>query len=135
MPFVNGNGPMPALDMAFPDVCKTPIGPAIVPIPYPNMSFSTTAIPSQFRVMTMGMPSHNMTTVRPISMGDNPGVALGTASGMVMGPGVAMMGSTNLFLGGPPATKMTMPTKQNGIGPNAFGLTASPSQIKVMALR
>lgn len=135
MPFVNANGPMPALDLGFPDVCNTPMGPAVVPIPYPNINMSTMGIPTQFRFLLMCMPAHNMTTVRAMSMGDNAGVVLGIMSGMVMGPGLAMNGSSNLFIGGPPATKMAMPTKQNGAGPNAFGMSISPSQIRFMALR
>ena len=135
MPFVNANGPMPAMDLAFPDVCLTPMGPAIVPVPYPNVNMSTMGIPTQFRFLLMCMPAHNMTTVRAMSMGDNAGVSMGVMSGMMMGPGGAMMGSTNLFVGGPPATKMGMPSKQNGPGPNAFGASLSPSQIRFMALR
>ena len=135
MPFVNANGPMPAMNLAFPDVCNTPVGPVIVPVPYPNMTMSTTAIPTQARFLLMCMPAHNMTTIRPISMGDNAGLAMGIMSGMVMGPDAAMLGSTNLFIGGPPATKMGMPTKQNGAGPNAFGMSICPSQVRLMALR
>lgn len=135
MPFVNAQGPLPAMDMAFPDVCVTPMGPAPVPIPYPNINLSSTAIPTQFKVLLMCMPAHNLTTFRSISFGDNAGVLLGPLSGMVMGPGGQMMGSTNLLIGGPPATKMTLPTKQNGISPNAFGMSLSPAQIKMMAMR
>lgn len=76
-----------------------------------------------------------MMTVTPISNGDNPGVAMGVVSGMVMGPHTAMMGSTNVLIGGPPATKMAMPTKQNGMSPNTVGMTISPSQIRLMVLR
>ena len=31
------------MSIAFPDVCKTPIGPAVVPIPYPNIGKSSDA--------------------------------------------------------------------------------------------
>ncbi|MCP3460862.1 DUF4150 domain-containing protein [Bradyrhizobium sp. CCGUVB23] len=135
MPYVNANGPMSAQDLGFPDVCNTPAGPAVVPTPYPNINLNTTSIPSQSRCLLMCMPAHNMKTVRAISTGDNAGVALGVMSGTVMGPGRAMKGSTNLFIGGPPATKMAMPTKQNGSSPNTFGLSISPSQTRLMALR
>ncbi|MGY8669081.1 DUF4150 domain-containing protein [Bradyrhizobium sp. UFLA05-109] len=135
MSFVNATGPMSAQDLGFPDVCNTPVGPAVVPTPYPNISLNTTGVPSQSRCLLMSMPAHNMKTVRTISSGDNAGVALGVISGTVMGPGRATKGSTNLFIGGPPATKMTMPTKQNGSSPNTFGLSISPSQIRLMALR
>ncbi len=135
MTFVNSSGPMLGVDHAFPDVCKTPSGPAVVPIPYPNVTMNTTAIPTQSRCLIMCMPAHNMTTERAFSMGDNAGAALGVISGLVMGPGRANAGSDNLSIGGSPATKMGMPTKQNGANPNAFGLSISPSQTRLMAQR
>ncbi|WP_084788924.1 DUF4150 domain-containing protein [Bradyrhizobium sp. Cp5.3] len=135
MTFVNSSGPMSAEDHAFPDVCNTPSGPVFVPNAYPNIAMNTTAIPTQSRFLIMCMPAHNMTTERATSMGDNAGVALGVISGLVMGPGRAKAGSDNLSIGGSPATKMGMPTKQNGANPNAFGLSISPSQTRLMALR
>lgn len=122
------------MDFAFPDVCLTPVGPAIVPIPYPNFNMSTMGIPTQFRFFVQCMPGHNMTTNRSISMGDNGGLSLGLLSGLVMALGAALMGCFKFFVGGPPATKMTMPTKQNGVSPNAFGTSLSPSQIRLLSL-
>lgn len=81
------------------------------------------------------MPAHNLMTTHPMSLGDQPGVNLGPASGMFMGPVRSLMGSTNVFTGGPPATKMLGITGQNGLSPNAVGATLSPSQIKVIVLR
>ena len=128
MVFVNGNGPIPAVDLAFPDVCKTPVGPVVVPIPYPNTSLGPTAIPSQLTVFTMMMPSHNLLTVKPITQGDDPGVLMGVVGPFDMGATRHLLGSFNLFIGGPPATKMTSPTGQNGLAPNALGATISPAQ-------
>lgn len=135
MTFVNTNGPMSAEDHGFPDVCNTPCGLAIVPTPYPNIATNTTAIPTQSRCLIMCMPAHNMTTQRTVSVGDNAGVALGVISGLVMGPGRSKAGSDNLSIGGSPATKLGMPTKQNGATPNAFGVSLSPSQTRFMAQR
>ncbi|TAI60334.1 hypothetical protein CWO89_41245, partial [Bradyrhizobium sp. Leo170] len=104
MSFVNSSGPMSAEDQAFPDVCNTPSGLAVVSTPYPNVAMNTTAIPTQSRCLIMCMPAHNMTTERATSMGDSPGVALGVISGLVMGPGRAKAGSDNLSIGGSPAT-------------------------------
>jgi hypothetical protein len=134
MVFVNGNGPIPSMDLAFPDVCKTPVGPVVVPLPYPNMTLGPTAIPTQMFVFTMMMPSHNMLTEKPLSLGDEPGLLLGLIGPFDMGPTRHLFGSTNLFLGGPPATKMTSPTGQNGLAPNAFGATITPSQVVLMCL-
>jgi len=126
---------MPCMNFAFPDVCLVPTPAGPIPTPFPNIALMPTAIPSQFKVLTMCMPASNLMTTVPISNGDNPGVAMGVASGMVMGPSSAMMGSTNVMVGGPPAAKMTMPAKQNGISPNTIGMTISPAQITVLVLR
>lgn len=139
MVFVNTQ--MGGMNLAFPDVCLTPIptpvGPVPVPIPYPNISTPTTAIPvtAAFRCLVMAMPAHNMMTMGTISAGDNTGVNMGLLSGMVMGPTRHLFGSTNLMMGGLPATKMLSPTGQNGFSPNAIGLSLVPSQVKVMSLR
>ena len=133
--FVTSQGPSLAMDMAFPDVCKTPVGPAVVPLPYPNIALSNTAVPTQTKVMLLGMPAHNLTTQIPLSNGDNAGVLLGVASNLMMGPKAAAMGSANLFIGGSPAIKLTSPSKQNGMNPNVPGLTITPSQTKMMAMR
>ena len=85
MVFLNSQGPIPALGFAFPDVCLTPVV-APVPIPYPNFSMRSVSIPTVFNVFTMVMPNHNLLTMQPITMGDNAGVNLGVATGMVMGP-------------------------------------------------
>ena len=126
--FVNSQGPIPAMGFAFPDVL---ISPALgIPIPFPNVTMSVTAIPTCPNVLLMCMPAHNLATIRPLSI-DGPGV--GVMSGTDMGPAHDMMGSTNLLLNGMPADKMTMPTQQNLT--NAYGMNISPSQIVMLALR
>lgn len=134
MVFVNGNGPIPALDFAFPDVCKTPILGVPVPLPYPNLALGPTAIPSQMSFFTMMMPSHNLLTVKPMSQGDDTGVEGGIISQLDMGPTRHLLGSFNLFIGGPPCTKMTSLTGQNGLAPNTAGATISPAQIVLISL-
>lgn len=133
--FVNGNGPIPGLLMGFPDVCKTPVGPVIVPLPYPNIAMTPTTISTQMTVFTMCMPSHNITCDAPLTMGDEPGVLMGLISQLDMGTAQCETCSTNLFLGGPPATKLTSMTGQNGIVPNAPGAVISPSQTVFLSLR
>ena len=129
---------MPAINMATPDVCLTPIpspvGPIPTPIPYPNIAVTATAIPSVVNVLTLAMPNHNMMTITPMSNGDNSGLMMNPLSGMVMGPQKQLLGSVKTFMGGLPANKMLGLSGQNGIMPGAFGLTLSPSQIKVMIL-
>lgn len=132
MPFVNTQNI--AVNFAFPDVCLTPTPAGPIPIPYPNISQTSVAIPTQFKLFTMAMPDHNLATIVPMSNGDNSGVNMNPISGMVMGPTKHIMGSMKVFKVGMPATKMLSPTGQNGLSPGAFGMTLSPSQLKVMIL-
>jgi len=129
---------MPAINMAMPDVCLTPIpspvGPIPTPIPYPNIAVTATAIPSVVNVLTLAMPNHNMMTITPMSNGDNAGLMMNPLSGMVMGPQKQLLGSVTTFMGGLPANKMLGLSGQNGIMPGAFGETLSPSQVKLMIL-
>ena len=130
--FVNCN--LPGLAFAFPDVCLTPTPVGPVPIPYPNMSMPVMAIPSQFSVLLTCMPAHNLATTVPITNGDNAGVAMGVASGMVMGPERAIMGSTNLMVGCVPAKRALMdPTIHNST--NIVGATLVPTQFKFISMR
>lgn len=129
---------MAGLDFAFPDVCLTPIpspaGPIPTPIPYPNMAMPMTAIPSQFKVLTLCMPNHNLMTTTPMSNGDNVGTMMNPLSGMVMGPSRNLMGSVKTLIGGMPATTMLKPTGQNGMSPGAFGMSLAPSQVKLLVM-
>lgn len=131
--FVRSQGPIPGMDLAFPDVCLTPIV-VPVPIPYPNIGMSITAIPNVTNMFIMGMPAQNLMTMGATSLGDMAGVNGGVASGMIAGPTRHIMGSAKLFIGPAPATKMLDPTAQNGMAPNALGIALSPSQIKVLCL-
>jgi hypothetical protein len=139
MVFVNCQ--LGGLNLAFPDVCMTPIptpvGPIPVPLPYPNISTGITALPftAALRCLIMAMPAHNLMTITPMSMGDNTGIMLGLLSGMVMGPTRHLFGSTNVLMGGLPVTKMLSPSGQNGFSPNTIGLALAPSQVKVISLR
>jgi hypothetical protein len=129
--FANTN--MGVLSLAFPDVCTTPVV-VPVPVPYPNIAVSATAIPSQFNVLIECMPAHNLATINPISNGNEAGVLLGVMSAMIMGPQRHLMGSMTVFTGGPPATRMLDPTGQNGLLPNAPGLSLTPAQVTVVIL-
>ncbi|SFC18941.1 protein of unknown function [Marinospirillum celere] len=129
---------MGGMNLAFPDVCLTPIpspaGPIPTPIPYPNTAMPNTAIPSQMKVLTMAMLNHNMTTITPMSQGDNAGTNLNPVSGLVMGPQKQLMGSKKVFMGGMPANRMLGTSAQNGPTPGAMGVTLAPSQTKLMLL-
>lgn len=123
------NCQMMGLDLAFPDVCKTP--PAI-PIPYPNIALGPTAIPNAWNILFMCAPAHNLATVTPLTNGDNAGVTLGVISPSVMGPSRHLTGSFTVLLKGSPATRMTSLSVQNRS--NALGMRIVPSQFKVLML-
>ena len=96
-----------------------------------------TALPPTacLKVLLTAGPAHNLMTTVPMSNGDNAGVNMGVASGMVMGPCRHTMGSTNVLYGGMPATKMTSMSGHNGMSMNIPGMTLVPSQFKVMLMR
>ncbi|OTA20645.1 hypothetical protein Xbed_01173 [Xenorhabdus beddingii] len=119
-------------DMATPDVCLTPAPPSPpVPMPYPNIAQGTSGIcASTCNILFVGSPAHNITTTIAMTNGDNPGVNLGVASGMVMGPSRHTLGANSILIKGSPATRLSSPTMQNST--NAIGSRICPSQTKVM---
>ena len=126
------NTQMMGMDIAFPDVCLTPAGPVVVPIPYPNIAMGPTAIPNQTTVMIMAMPAHNLGTTTPLTNGDNAGVGTGVASGTVMGPSRHLTGSFTVLFEGMPATRLTSISLQNST--NSPGARLVPSQPVVLLL-
>ncbi|AKJ28885.1 DUF4150 domain-containing protein [Caldimonas brevitalea] len=125
------NNQMGGIDMAFPDVCLTPM-PAPVPIPYPNIAAGPMGVPAAYNVLWGLAPAHNLSTMVPLTNGDNAGVAMGVASGMVMGPSRHLTAAFTVLVGGMPATRMTSMSLQNST--NAPGMRIAPSQVKVLLL-
>lgn len=123
-------------NMGIPDVCLTPVPPAIVPIPYPNISMSTVALPptTAMTVLVDGTPSLNMMSEVILSNGNNVGVKGGVVSQVMMGPTRYMLGSFSLMLEGTPAVKLTSMTGQNGTPMNAPGMCIVPSQLTMIVL-
>lgn len=128
--FANTN--LGVMNFAFPDVCLTPTPVGPIPIPYPNIAISATHIPSVFNVILGGGLAENLLTAGTISNGDNAGVAMGVASGMVMGPDRPMLGSFKTMIGPMFATRLTTVNIQNST--NAPGISLTPSQFKVLIL-
>jgi hypothetical protein len=126
------NTQMAGQDMGAPDVCLTPSPAGPVPIPYPNIAMGPTAVPSQVKVLIMGAPVHNLSTTIPMTNGDNAGVALGVASGTVMGPSRHTTGAFKVIVGGAPVSKLTSTSLQNST--NVPGARIVPSQTKVLVL-
>ncbi|MBJ7539994.1 DUF4150 domain-containing protein [Marinomonas transparens] len=121
-----------AMNMGMPDVCKTLVVLVVVPIPYPNIAPTSTAVPNVNNHTIMAMPAHNLMTEIPLSNGNQAGVLGGVVSSMIMGKVKHDMGSTKVFISGAPATMMLSPTGHNGMPPNAQGMTMTPCQTKVM---
>jgi hypothetical protein len=64
----------------FPDICKTPVGPSVVPIPYPNIAKSSDMAKGAKKVTCDGKPVALKDSNFKTSTGDEPGVAKGIAS-------------------------------------------------------
>ncbi len=125
------NTQMMGMDLAFPDVCLTPT-PVPVPIPYPNFQFGPVTVPAAYECLMMCAPAHNMFSVGVMSLGDCPGVALGVASGMVMGPRRHITAAFTCLVGGAPVTRLTSMTMQNST--NMVGMRIVPSQFQVLVV-
>lgn len=126
------NAQMMGMDMGFPDVCLTPAGPAVVPIPYPNVAMGMMGVPAAYNVLFECTPAHNLSTTVPMTNGDNAGVGMGVASGLVMGPARHLTGAFTVLVGGMPATRLTSMSLHNGT--NCPGARLVPSQTKVLLL-
>lgn len=124
------NAQLGGMNFGFPDVCLTP--PVPVPVPYPNMALGPMGFPAAYNVLFMCTPAHHILTTIPISMGDQPGIALGVASGTVMGPTRHVTASFTCLVGGLPTTRMTSISIQNST--NCPGMRIVPSQLKVLVL-
>ncbi|NUP06021.1 MAG: DUF4150 domain-containing protein [Polyangiaceae bacterium] len=126
---------MGGANLGFPDVCMTPMppSPSPIPIPYPNASIGPTTVNPVFNVLMTFAPAHNLMSTPAISMGDNPGIATGVASGTVMGPTRPVTGAFTCLVRGAPLARLTTINIQNST--NAPGCRIFPSQPRVMALR
>lgn len=118
--------------LAFPDVCLTPTPAGPVPIPYPNIALHPTSVAFVPNVLVTCAPAHNMLTVAPLTNGDNPGVATGVASGMVMGPSRNLTAAFTVIVGCAPMTRLTSISLQNST--NAPGAAIVPSVTTVLVL-
>jgi hypothetical protein len=125
------NTQMMGMDMGFPDVCMTP--PVAAPIPYPNMAMGPMGVPAAYNILTFYAPAHNMMTTIPVTLGDQPGLMLGVASGLVMGPSRRLVCAFTCLVGYAPAQRMTSFGIQNNT--NCPGVRLVPSQPKVIILK
>ena len=127
------NNQLGGQDIGFPDVCLTPAPPAPpVPVPYPNTAAGPMGTPAAYHVLFGSAPAHNLSTVVPLTNGDNAGLATGVASGTVMGPSRHLTGAFTVLVGGMPASRVSSVSLQNST--NCPGARLAPSQTKVLIL-
>ena len=113
------------------DVCKTPAGPVVVTVPYPNIAQCAMASKASTKVLVNNMGAHTLKTKIPSSNGDEAGSLMGVKSNKIMGEAKYVSGSAKVFVENSPAAIMpNSPTTQNN--GNAVGMAVSPSQAKVM---
>lgn len=115
--FANGRGIVHkgsgGLSTVFPDVCKTPVGSAVVPIPYPNIgrAADTSKGPKSVR-MDGEMPMVKGAKYSK-SSGDEAGVKKGLISGKNKAECEYMMYSFDIKLEGKNACRMGDPLYHN----------------------
>lgn len=83
-----------------PDVCKTPMGPATPPVPYPIVGMMSTASGTANSVEFTGMPCFTMASKIPAVIGDEAGVAAGVKSGTVKGTAEPQSSSSTVYAQG-----------------------------------
>jgi hypothetical protein len=117
-----------------PDVCKTVVGPSVVPTPYPTVGMPPTANPTTTKVLITGMPALTKASKAVPTNGDEPGASGGggVVSNKVMGPAEYIMSSMKVKLEGNPAVRMNDMVKIND--GNTVGMDVAPSQTKVMIM-
>lgn len=96
-----------------PDVCKTPVGSAVVPIPYPNIGKSSDTAKGPKSVKTDGAMPMVKKAIYSKSTGDEPGVQKGIISGKVTGECEFMMYSFDVKFEGKNVCRMGDPLFHN----------------------
>lgn len=113
------------MNLGFPDVCVTPVGPVPTPIPYPNMAMNATAVPFAITLYLSFVNALNMGSTMPMTLGDQPGTL-----SPFMGPGRYTMGNPIVNVEGLPAINLLCPTTGNNMV-NALGAVVVPSVTNV----
>lgn len=121
-------------NITVPDLCKTVVGPAVVPIPYPDMGVPSTATPTATKVFVVGALALTKASKTEPTNGDQPGASGGggVVSAKIMGAAEYIMSSLVVKIEGNPAVRLTDTMKLNE--GNTIGLNSVPSQGKVMIL-
>lgn len=88
-----------------PDVCKTPVGSSIVPVPYSSIAFLGSAARTDGTVKLNGKAAFMLNSRTPNSMGTEPGVHKGVAQAGHLGPAAVKKATGSVFMSGWAATK------------------------------
>lgn len=107
------------MSIVFPDVCLTPIGNAVVPIPYPNLGKASDTSKGPKSVKTDGKMPMVKKAVYTKSTGDQPGSKKGVASGTIKDVCEFMMYSFDVKFEGKNVCRMGDPlfhNKKNIVG-------------------
>lgn len=114
------------MNIGFPDVCLTPAGPAVVPIPYPNLAMNAQAAPFSPIVKVTMVSALNLGSKIPMTSGDE----AGSAHPLVKQMGAYTTGNPIVFIDKLPAVHLTCPTTGNGMN-NGLGAALVPSVTNV----
>ena len=101
------------LSTVFPDVCKTPVGPAVVPIPYPNIGMASDTSNGPKSVITDGKMPMVKGAKYSTSTGDEAGVAKGVISSSTKGECEFMMYSFDVKFEGKNVCRLGDPLFHN----------------------
>ncbi len=101
------------LSTVFPDVCKTPVGPAVVPIPYPNIGMASDTSKGPKSVITDGKMPMVKGAKYSTSTGDEAGVAKGVISSSTKGECEFMMYSFDVKFEGKNVCRLGDPLFHN----------------------
>ena len=115
-----------------PDVCKTMVAQAPVPIPYPVTGVPSTGAPFTKKVFIASAPALTRRSKVNPTMGDQAGASGGggVMSGSVMGGIEFLSCSMKVFLEGAPAVRLSDTVTMNNR--NTTGSDGVPSQVIVM---
>ncbi|WP_437334521.1 S41 family peptidase [Sorangium sp. So ce394] len=120
----SNNGP--GMNIGFPDVCLTPVGPVLVPIPYPNFAVHAMAANFSVKVRVAGANALNLGTIVPMTSGMEPGVA----HPLYKQHGAFVVGNPKVMVQALPAINLLCPTTGNA-GNNAVGAVLVPGAANV----
>lgn len=96
-----------------PDVCLTPVGNSVVPIPYTNVARSADTSQGSSSVCMDGNPIMLKGSLFSKSTGDEPGTAGGISSGVTGGKAKFVNYSSDVFVDGKPVCRRLDPMVSN----------------------